>query len=182
MLSIQFGMWYLYAAAITRAPVDHEEIVEIGELARRALRARPDQAASKIAMGLAELLDERPKRARSVLAEVPASDGDLYDVALLLRAAAGDPLPEEAGGRHPELSRLVAAVRDAGPGLAMSQRTPRRQGPVIAAVNPLPSRRVAVDVHEQRLPVRAEAGAGQLAGAEAVDQELERASRRGSGR
>jgi hypothetical protein len=135
VLSIQFGMWYLYAAAVTRAPVDHEEIVEIGELARRAVRARPGSAASKIAMGLAELLAERPERARSVLAGVPASDGGLYEVAVQLRAA-GDPDDRVAGGG---LERMVTAVRDAGPALAMSQRTPRRQGPVIAAVNPLPS-------------------------------------------
>jgi hypothetical protein len=153
VLCLQFGLWYLYAAAVTRAPVDHEEIVELGELARRAVRARPDQAASTIAMGLAELLAGRPKRARSVLAEVPASE--LAEVALLLRTAAGGTVPEHAaaggsvpehaagepvpGDRYPELARVVAAVRAAGPGLAMSQRTPRRQGPVTAAVNPLPS-------------------------------------------
>ncbi|GAA1042276.1 hypothetical protein GCM10009557_67890 [Virgisporangium ochraceum] len=139
VLTIQFGMWYLHAAAVIRAPVEHKELDEIVAVARRAFDARPDSAASRIAMGLAELLAERPERAGEVLARVRPADGDVYDVAVLLRAAAGHPFEGEAGGRFPELARVVRAVRHAGPGLAMSQRTPRRQGPVIAAVNPLPS-------------------------------------------
>jgi hypothetical protein len=138
-LTVQFGLWYLYAAAVTRSPVEHKEIVELAELAA--------VAGDRLALGLVAVLDERPAEALSLLSGL---FGD--DVALALRAVAGCQAGDRAeadrllagGGRHYEqLATVVAAVRDADPVRPMSlrdpQSTPRRHGPLIAAVNPLPT-------------------------------------------
>ena len=126
MLSLQFGMWYLYAAVVTGAPVERREVREISELARIAARTQPRALSARIVMSLAHLLNQRPEDARSLLLDVrPGTEPrDLCAVALLLRAAAesylgnhaeADHLLRAAGGDYPQLAQLVAAIRAADP-------------------------------------------------------------------
>jgi Zn-dependent protease len=103
-LTVQFGLWYLHAAVVNRAPVEDKEIVELSELARVGFDA--EVPAARLAMGLAELLAGRPVEARSLL-RGPFPDG-LRGVALLLRAGA-----ERQLGNNAEADRLVAGM---GPG------------------------------------------------------------------
>ncbi|MET7472144.1 hypothetical protein ACFYON_21805 [Micromonospora sp. NPDC005686] len=125
-LSVQFGLWYLYAAVVTRAPVQRREVREISELARIALRAQPRVLSARIGMSLTHLLDQRPEDARSLLLDVRpgAEPRDLCAVALLLRAAAesylgnhadADHLLGAARGDYPQLAQLVADIRAADP-------------------------------------------------------------------
>ncbi|WP_435233797.1 hypothetical protein [Micromonospora aurantiaca (nom. illeg.)] len=125
MLSLQFGMWYLYAAVVTGAPVERREVREISELARIAVRTQPRALSARIVMSLAHLLNQRPEDARSLLLDVRpgAESRDLCAVALLLRAAAesylGNPAEADhllrAAGGYPQLAQLVAAIRAADP-------------------------------------------------------------------
>ncbi|KAB1908955.1 hypothetical protein F8279_05450 [Micromonospora sp. AMSO1212t] len=126
MLSVQFGLWYLYAAVVTGSPVARREVREISELAGIAARTQPHAFSARIAMSLAHLLNQRPEDARSLLLDVrPATEpADLCAVALLLRAAAesylgnhadADHLLRAAGGDYPQLAQLVAAIRAADP-------------------------------------------------------------------
>ncbi|MBC9000723.1 zinc metalloprotease [Micromonospora aurantiaca (nom. illeg.)] len=126
MLGLQFGMWYLYAAVVTGAPVERREVREISELARIAVRTQPRALSARIVMSLAHLLNQRPEDARSLLLDVrPGTEPrDLCAVALLLRAAAesylgnhaeADHLLRAAGGDYPQLAQLVAAIRAADP-------------------------------------------------------------------
>ncbi|RBJ07239.1 hypothetical protein DRA43_08940 [Micromonospora provocatoris] len=126
MLSVQFGLWYLYAAVVTGSPVEHREVREISELARIAARTQPHVFSARIAMSLAHLLNQRPEDARSLLLDVRpgAEPPDLCAVALLLRAAAesylgnradADHLLRAARGDYPQLAQLVAAIRAADP-------------------------------------------------------------------
>ncbi|MDW3847008.1 hypothetical protein NMK34_10375 [Micromonospora sp. BRA006-A] len=126
VLSVQFGLWYLYAAVVTGSPVEQREVREIAELARIAARTQPHAFSARIAMSLAHLLNQRPEDARSLLLDVrPGSEqADLCAVALLLRAAAESYLGNHAGADHllraargdyPQLAQLVAAIRAADP-------------------------------------------------------------------
>ncbi|MEU4589901.1 hypothetical protein [Micromonospora aurantiaca (nom. illeg.)] len=134
MLSLQFGMWYLYAAVVTGAPVERREVREISELARIAVRTQPRALSARIVMSLAHLLNQRPEDARSLLLDVRpgAEPRDLCAVALLLRAAAesylgnhaeADHLLRAAGG-YPQLAQLVAAIRAADPAPPMFAPAP----------------------------------------------------------
>lgn len=135
MLSLQFGMWYLYAAVVTGAPVERREVREISELARIAVRTQPRALSARIVMSLAHLLNQRPEDARSLLLDVRpgAEPRDLCAVALLLRAAAesylgnpaeADHLLRAAGGDYPQLAQLVAAIRAADPAPPMFAPAP----------------------------------------------------------
>ncbi|MBO4142569.1 hypothetical protein J5U46_20695 [Micromonospora tulbaghiae] len=126
MLSVQFGLWYLYAAVVTGSPVARREVREISELAGIAARTQPHAFSARIAMSLAHLLNQRPEDARSLLLDVrPGTEpADLCAVALLLRAAAesylgnhadADHLLRAAGGDYPQLAQLVDAIRAADP-------------------------------------------------------------------
>ncbi|MEU7796645.1 hypothetical protein AB0B11_24765 [Micromonospora tulbaghiae] len=125
-LSVQFGLWYLYAAVVTGSPVARREVREISELAGIAARTQPHAFSARIAMSLAHLLNQRPEDARSLLLDVrPGSEpADLCAVALLLRAAAesylgnhaaADHLLRAARGDYPQLAQLVGAIRAADP-------------------------------------------------------------------
>ena len=116
-LTVQFGLWYLHAAA-RGAPVAHKEIVELSELARFA--AGTGTPAARLALGLVAVLDGRPEEARSLLPD----DGppDLRGVAGLLRAAAEGRLGNRAeaqlliaaaGASHEQLSQVVTGRRGA---------------------------------------------------------------------
>ncbi|MFF0878333.1 hypothetical protein [Micromonospora aurantiaca (nom. illeg.)] len=134
MLSLQFGMWYLYAAVVTGAPVERREVREISELARIAVRTQPRALSARIVMSLAHLLNQRPEDARSLLLDVRpgAESRDLCAVALLLRAAAesylGNPAEADhllrAAGGYPQLAQLVAAIRAADPAPPMFAPAP----------------------------------------------------------
>ncbi|MGX1617673.1 hypothetical protein ACWIF8_27645 [Micromonospora chalcea] len=124
MLSVQFGLWYLYAAVVTGSPVARREVREISELAGIAARTQPRVFSTRIAMSLAHLLNQRPEDARSLLLDVrPGTEpADLCAVALLLRAAAesylgnqadADHLLRAARGDYPQLAQLVGAIRAA---------------------------------------------------------------------
>ncbi|MFD6261380.1 hypothetical protein ACFWFK_09615 [Micromonospora chalcea] len=121
MLSVQFGLWYLYAAVVTGSPVARREVREISELAGIAARTQPRVFSTRIAMSLAHLLNQRPEDARSLLLDVrPGTEpADLCAVALLLRAAAesylgnhadADHLLRAARGDYPQLAQLVGAI------------------------------------------------------------------------
>ncbi|MFD6609736.1 hypothetical protein ACFWD1_12660 [Micromonospora chalcea] len=121
MLSVQFGLWYLYAAVVTGSPVARREVREIAELAGIAARTQPRVFSTRIAMSLAHLLNQRPEDARSLLLDVrPGTEpADLCAVALLLRAAAesylgnhadADHLLRAARGDYPQLAQLVGAI------------------------------------------------------------------------
>ncbi|MEU0963290.1 hypothetical protein ABZ328_27670 [Micromonospora aurantiaca] len=135
MLSLQFGLWYLYAAVVTGAPVERREVREISELARIAARTQPRALSARIVMSLAHLLNQRPEDARSLLLDVRpgAEPRHLCAVALLLRAAAesylgnhaeADHLLRAAGGDYPQLAQLVAAIRAADPAPPMFAPAP----------------------------------------------------------
>ncbi|MEU7758435.1 MULTISPECIES: hypothetical protein [Micromonospora] len=126
MLSVQFGLWYLYAAVVTGSPVAWREVREISELAGIAARTQPHAFSARIAMSLAHLLNQRPEDARSLLLDVRpgAEPVDLCAVALLLRAAAESYLGNHADADHllraarddyPQLAQLVAAIRATDP-------------------------------------------------------------------
>lgn len=108
-ITVQFGLWYLYAAAVSRTPVEHKEVVELSELARVGFDA--GAPAARLALGLAELLAGRPGEARSLLLET--FPDDLRGVALLLRAVA-----EARLGNHAGAAGLVRAAGDRLPRLA----------------------------------------------------------------
>ncbi|GAA2188768.1 hypothetical protein GCM10009848_31150 [Micromonospora lupini] len=134
-LSVQFGMWYLYAAVVTRSPVEHREVVEIWELARLGSQVQPHRLPARVAMSLAYLLNQRPEQARSLLLDVRAGvdPPDLCSVALLLRAIAechlgnhadADPHIRAAGGGYPQLTQLVATIQTADPVPPLSAPAP----------------------------------------------------------
>lgn len=125
-LTVQFGLWYLYAAVVNGSPVERREVVELAELAQLAFQAQPHLLSARVAMSLAHLLDQRPEHARSLLLDIrPGVDPpDLCGVAFLLRAAAechlgnhadADTLIRAAGGDHQQLAQVVAAIRAADP-------------------------------------------------------------------
>ncbi|MCZ7424776.1 hypothetical protein O7607_03425 [Micromonospora sp. WMMA1949] len=126
VLSVQFGLWYLYAAVVAGAPVARRDVREISELARIAVRPQPGALSARIVTGLAHLLDQRPGDARQLLLDVrpDAEPRDLCAVALLLRAAAESYLGNHADADHllraarddyPQLAQLVTAIRAADP-------------------------------------------------------------------
>lgn len=126
VLSVQFGLWYLYAAVVAGAPVARRDVREISELARIAVRPQPGALSARIVTGLAHLLDQRQGDARQLLLDVrpDAEPRDLCAVALLLRAAAESYLGNHADADHllraarddyPQLAQLVAAIRAADP-------------------------------------------------------------------
>lgn len=126
VLSIQFGLCYLYAAVVDRSPVDHCEVREIAELAQLALHAQPDELSARTAMSLAHLLNQQPEQARSLLLDIRTDTGppELYSLARLLRATAeyylghrgrADELAAAAGGHYPQLAQLVATIQAADP-------------------------------------------------------------------
>ncbi|WP_039907370.1 hypothetical protein [Micromonospora lupini] len=134
-LSVQFGMWYLYAAVVTRSPVEHREVVEIWELARLGSQVQPHRLPARVAMSLAYLLNQRPEQARSLLLDVRAGvdPPDLCSVAFLLRAIAechlgnhadADTHIRAAGGRYPQLTQLVATIQTADPVPQLSAPAP----------------------------------------------------------
>ncbi|MEV4620699.1 hypothetical protein AB0J74_18560 [Asanoa sp. NPDC049573] len=126
VLTIQFGSWYLYDAAVNDAPVPHHEVLEIVELAELAIRLQPGQLSARVAMSLAHLLNHRPEQARSLLLDIrPDGDQpDLCGVAFVLRAIAecylgnraeADRWLHAAGPRCPQLTRLAEAIQAADP-------------------------------------------------------------------
>ncbi|MFG3603074.1 hypothetical protein [Micromonospora chersina] len=126
VLTVQFGLWYLYAAVVNGAPVERREVLEISELAQIAFHVQPHLVSARVAMSLAHLLNHRPEQARSLLVDIrPGVDPpDLCDLAFLLRAIAechlgnhadADALVRAAGGGHPQLTEVVAAIRAADP-------------------------------------------------------------------
>ncbi|MEU1246327.1 hypothetical protein [Micromonospora arida] len=134
-LSVQFGLWYLYAAVVTRSPVQHREVVEIWELAQLGFQVRPHRLAARVAMSLAYLLDQRPEQARALLLDVRAGvdPPDLCSVAFLLRAIAechlgnhaeADTHIRAAGGGYPQLTQVVATIQAADPVLPLSAPAP----------------------------------------------------------
>lgn len=134
-LSVQFGLWYLYAAVVYGSPVECREVREISELAQIAGRTQPGVLSARIAMSLAHLLNQRPEDARSLLLDVRpgAEPPDLCALALLLRAAAesylgnhadADQLLGAAPGGYPQLAQLVATIRAAEPAPALFAPVP----------------------------------------------------------
>ncbi|MFF0369913.1 hypothetical protein [Micromonospora sp. NPDC005087] len=126
VLTVQFGLWYLYAAVVNESPVQHPEVVEIAELAQLAFHVQPHMLSARVAMSLAHLLNQRPEQARSLLLDIrPSVDPpNLCSVALLLRAIAecylgnhadADALTRAAGRDHPQLTQVVAAIQAADP-------------------------------------------------------------------
>jgi Zn-dependent protease len=126
LLTVQFGLWYLYAAVVHGSPVEHTEVLEISDLAQLAFQVQPHLLSARVAMALAHVLNERPEQARSVLADIrPGADPpDLCGVAVLLRAIAechlgrradADGLIAAAGSDYPQLTHVVAAIRAADP-------------------------------------------------------------------
>jgi Zn-dependent protease len=126
VLTVRFGLWYLYAAAVNGSPVERQEVLEISELARLAFQVQPHMLSTRLAMSLAHLLNQRPEHARSLLLHVrPGVDPpDLCSVALLVRAIAecylsnradADHLISAAGGDYPQLTQVVAAIQAADP-------------------------------------------------------------------
>ncbi|WP_225853730.1 hypothetical protein [Micromonospora sp. AMSO31t] len=124
VLTVQFGLWYLYDAVVTGAPVAHREVVEISELAQLAFHAQPHQLSARVAMSLAHLLNQRPEQARSLLLDIRAGVDlpDLCHVAFLLAAiaecylgnhAAADALIRAVGGGYPQLTQVAVAIRAA---------------------------------------------------------------------
>lgn len=134
-LSVQFGLRYLYAAVVTRSPVQHREAVEIWELAQLGSQVRPHELAARVAMSLAYLLNQRPEQARALLLDVRAGvdPPDLCSVAFLLRAIAechlgnhaeADTHIRAAGGGYPQLTQVVATIQAADPVLPLSAPAP----------------------------------------------------------
>ncbi|MGC4749041.1 hypothetical protein ACLQ28_25765 [Micromonospora sp. DT201] len=126
VLSVQFGLWYLYAAVVTRSPVAHREVLEIWELAQLGYHVQPHRLSARVAMSLAHLLNQRPEHARSLVLDVqPGIDpADLCSVAFLLRAIAechlgnhadADAHVRAAGGNFRQLTQVVAATQAADP-------------------------------------------------------------------
>ncbi|SCL53238.1 hypothetical protein [Micromonospora chersina] len=126
VLTVQFGLWYLYGAVVNGAPVERREVLEIAELAQIAFHVQPHLMSARVAMSLAHLLNHRPEQARSLLVDIrPGVDPpDLCDIAFLLRAVAecqlgnhadADALVRAAGGGYPQLTEVVAAIRAAHP-------------------------------------------------------------------
>jgi len=126
VLTVQFGLWYLYAAAVNGTPVEHHEVLEISELAQVAFHVQPHMLSARLAMSLAHLLNHRPEHARSLLLDIrPGTEPpDLCSVALLLRAIAecylgnraqAHHLITAAGGHYQQLTQVVAAIQAADP-------------------------------------------------------------------
>ena len=126
VLTVQFGLWYLYAAVVDRSPVAHQEVLEISELAQLAFHVQPHMLSARVAMSLAHLLNQRPEHARSLLLDIrPGVDPpDLCSVAFLLRAIAechlgnhadADTLIRAAGGDYQQLTQVVAAIQASDP-------------------------------------------------------------------
>lgn len=126
VLTVQFGLWYLYGAVVNGSPVEHREVVEISELAELAFHVQPHMLSARVAMSLAHLLNQRPEQARSLLLDVrPGVDPpDLCNVAFLLSAIAecylgnhpdADVLVRAAGGDYQQLTQVVVAIRAADP-------------------------------------------------------------------
>ncbi|MEE6262758.1 zinc metalloprotease [Plantactinospora sonchi] len=126
VLSVQFGMWYLYVAVVDGSPVEHREVVEISELAQLAFDVQPHVLSARVAMSLAHLLNQRPDEARSLLLDIrPGVDPpELCGVAFLLRAIAEwhvgnradvETLVRAAGGDYQQLTQVVAMIRAADP-------------------------------------------------------------------
>ncbi|MEU4713799.1 hypothetical protein AB0F73_09135 [Micromonospora purpureochromogenes] len=126
VLTVQFGLWYLYAAVVNGSPVEHKEVLEISELAQLAFHVQPHMLSARVAVSLAHLLNQRPEHARSLLLDIrPGVDPpDLCSVALLLRAIAecylgnhadADTLIRAAGGDYQQLTQVVAAIQAADP-------------------------------------------------------------------
>ncbi|MEU8209307.1 hypothetical protein AB0B85_08910 [Micromonospora sp. NPDC049044] len=126
VLSVQFGLWYLYAAVVPGSPVAHHEVLEIAELAEIGYRVHPRSLSARVAMGLAHLLNQRPEQARSLLLDIrPGADPpELCSVGFLLRAIAechlgnhadADVQIRAAGGDFRQLTHLVAVIRAADP-------------------------------------------------------------------
>ncbi|MFC4018420.1 hypothetical protein ACFOW4_10765 [Micromonospora sp. GCM10011542] len=126
VLTVQFGLWYLYDAVVNGSPVEHREVLEISELAQLAIHVQPHMLSARVAMSLAHLLNQRPEHARSLLLYTrPGGDPpDLCSVAFLLRAIAechlgnradADTLIRAAGGDYPQLTQVVAAIQAADP-------------------------------------------------------------------
>lgn len=135
VLSVQFGLWYLYAAVVDGSPVERQEVREISELAQLAFHVRPHLLSVRVAMSLAHLLNQRPEHARSLLLDVrPGVDPpDLCAVAFLLRAIAecylgnhadADTLSRAAGGDYRQLTQVVAAIQAAHPVLPLFALAP----------------------------------------------------------
>ncbi|MEV4820508.1 hypothetical protein [Micromonospora sp. NPDC049274] len=134
-LSVHFGMWYLYAAVVTRSPLEHREVVEIWELARLGSQVQPHRLTARVAMSLAYLLNQRPERARALLLDVRVGvdPPDLCSVAFLLRAIAechlgnhadADTHIRAAGGGYPQLTQVVATIQAVDPVLPMFAPAP----------------------------------------------------------
>lgn len=126
VLTVQFGLWYLYAAVVNGSPVDRREVLEIEELAQIAFHVQPHLSSARVAMSLAHLLNHRPEPARSLLVGIRPGDDppDLCGVAFLLRAVAechlgnhadADAIIRAAGGGYQQLTEVVAAIRAADP-------------------------------------------------------------------
>lgn len=135
VLTVQFGLWYLYAAVVNGSLVEHQEVLEISELAQLAFHVQPHMLSARVAMSLAHLLNQRPEHARSLLLDIrPGVDPpDLCSVAFLLRAIA-DVLPRQprrcghliraAGGDYQQLTQVVAAIQAADPVLPLFALAP----------------------------------------------------------
>ncbi|MGC1213434.1 MAG: hypothetical protein WA890_19470 [Micromonospora sp.] len=126
VLSVQFGLSYLYVAVVNGSPVEHQEVLEISELAELAFHVQPHMLSARVAMSLAHLLNQRPEHARSLLLDIrPGVDPpDLCSVAFLLRAIAesylgnhadADTLIRAADGDYQQLTQVVAAIQAADP-------------------------------------------------------------------
>lgn len=126
VLTVQFGLWYLYDAVVNGSPVEHREVVEISELAELAFHVQPHRLSARVAMSLAHLLNQRPEQARSLLLDIrPGVDPpDLCNVAFLLSAIAdcylgnhadADALVRAAGGDYQQLTDVVVAIHAADP-------------------------------------------------------------------
>ncbi|PZG11322.1 hypothetical protein C1I95_27335 [Micromonospora craterilacus] len=126
VLTVQFGLWYLYVAVVNGSPVEHKEVREISELAQLAFHVQPHMLSPRVAMSLAHLLNQRPEQARSLLLDIrPGVDPpDLCSVAFLLRAIAecylgnhadADTVIRAAGGDYQQLTQVAAAIQAAEP-------------------------------------------------------------------
>ncbi|MCW3820267.1 hypothetical protein ONA91_38140 [Micromonospora sp. DR5-3] len=136
VLTVQFGLWYLYAAVVNGSPVQHQEVLEISELARLAFHVQPHALSARVAMSLAHLLNQQPEHARSLLLDIrPGVDPpDLCNVAFLLRAIAecylgnhadAATLIRVAGGDYQQLTQVVAAIQAADPVPPLFASAPR---------------------------------------------------------
>ncbi|MFC0029969.1 hypothetical protein ACFFMM_10585 [Micromonospora chaiyaphumensis] len=127
VLTVQFGLWYLYDAVVNGVPVVHREVVEISELAQLAFDVQPHRLSARVALSLAHLLNHRPEQARSLLLDIRpgVEEPDLCHVASLLSAVAECHLGNRAGadafiraaadGGYQQLTQVAVAIRAADP-------------------------------------------------------------------